>query len=63
MTINKLGRLMMNKKGPSEKKRKLYKNIINSIILYGAPVWAKVTECPNIAKKIRAMQRKISLRV
>lgn len=62
--INMLSRLMANKKGPSEKKRKLYKNITNSIILYGAPIWAEeINEFPNIAKKIRALQRKISLRV
>lgn len=64
ITINKLGRLMATKKGPSEKKRKLYKNITNSIILYGAAVWAKeLNERPNISKKIHALQRKILLRV
>lgn len=55
---------MVNKRRPSEKKRKLYKNIINSIILYGAPIWTKeVNEYPNIAKKIHVRQRKTSLRV
>lgn len=59
-----LNRLMVNKKGPSEKKERLYKNVANSVVLYGAPVWAEeVTEFPNIAKKIRAVQSKISLRV
>lgn len=35
--MNKLGRLMANKKGPSERKRRLYKNVVNSVILYGCP--------------------------
>lgn len=36
----------------------------NSVVLYSAPVWAEeVTEFPNIANKIRALQRKISFRV
>lgn len=38
--------------------------MINSVVSYGAPVWAEeVNEFPNLAKKIRAVQRKISLRV
>lgn len=55
---------MLNKKGPSERKRKLYENVANSIMVCGAPVWAEeVGESPNIAKKARAVQRRISLRV
>lgn len=53
-------RIMLNKKGPSEKKRKLYQNVTNSIMLYGAPVWAEeVGDFPNRTKKVRATQRKI----
>lgn len=56
LTSNKLMRLMLNKKGPSEKKRKLYQNVANSVILYGAPVWAEeVGDFPNMAKKVRAV--------
>lgn len=64
ITVNKLNKLMANKKGPSESKRKLYQNVANSVLLYGAPVWAEeVNEFPNMVRKIRAVQRKISLRV
>lgn len=64
ITVTKLNRLMTNKKGPSERKRRLYQNIANSIMLYGAPVWTEeVDEFPNIARKVRVVQRKVSLRV
>lgn len=60
----RLGRFMANKKGPSEKKRKLYSNIINSVVLYGAPIWAdEVEQMPKIAQPIRSVQRRVSLRV
>lgn len=64
ITADKLNRLMTNKKEPSERKRKLYQNVANSILLYGAPVWAKeVGQFPNIGRKARAVERNISLRV
>lgn len=62
--VNKLGRIMTNKKGPSEKKRKLYQNVINSILLYGAPVWAEeANKHPKVTGKARAVQRKVAIRV
>lgn len=61
---NKLGRIMINKKGPTEKKRRLYQNVVNSVLLYGAPVRAEeVNENPRRAKEIRTVQRKMALRV
>lgn len=64
ITVTKLNRLMTNKKGPSKRKRRLYLNVANSIMLYGAPVWTEeVGEFPNIARKVRVVQRKVSLRV
>lgn len=36
-----LCRLMPNHKGPREKKRKLYANVVNSVLTYGAPVWCE----------------------
>lgn len=62
--MGRIGRLMANKKGPSEKKRKLYCNVINSIVLYGAPIWAEdVKETSKIAKNILSVQRRAALRV
>lgn len=36
-----LSRLLPNIGGPSTKIRRLYTNVIRSMIMYGAPVWAK----------------------
>jgi len=35
-----LGRLMPNLRSPIEKKRRLYTEIIASVVLYSAPIWA-----------------------
>lgn len=62
--VTKLGRLLFNKKGPTEKKRMLYQNVVNSIMLYGAPVWAEeIREYPRRAKELWAVQKRIALRV
>lgn len=62
--MGRLSRMMANRKGTSEKKRKLYCNIINLIVLYGVPIWAEeVNENPKIAKLVRSVQRRASLRV
>lgn len=67
IVVNKLGKLILNKKGPSERKRRLYQNVMNvmnSVLLYGAPVWAdEVNKHPRMMKKVRALQRKIAIRV
>lgn len=34
-----LGKLMPNLRGPQENKRKLYSNIIQSVVMYGVPIW------------------------
>lgn len=60
--VNKLSKLMLNKKGPSEKKRRLYQNITNSVLLYGAPVWV-INKFSRLTKKVRALQRKVAIRV
>lgn len=39
-----LGRLMPNLKGPREDKRNLYSKVIQSVILYGAPIWCDAFE-------------------
>lgn len=63
-TITRLSRLIANKKGPSEKKRRLYRDVINSILLYGAPIWAdEMREFPRLGAKIRSLQRKTAIRI
>lgn len=62
--MNRLGRLMATKKGPREKKRRLYQNVINSVLLYGAPIWAEeINERVKMASRARAVQRKVVIRV
>lgn len=39
-TLRSMYLLMKNTSGPSEKRRKMYVSMLNSIILYAAPVWA-----------------------
>ncbi|XP_067205341.1 uncharacterized protein [Linepithema humile] len=35
-----LGRLLPNLGGPSNRVRRLYANVVQSVLLYGAPAWA-----------------------
>lgn len=64
IVANNLSRLMLNKKGPTEKKRRLYQNVTSSILLYRAPIWTEeVNLFPKIVNKIWSIQRKVALRV
>lgn len=38
--VRALSRLMPNLRGPGEHKRRLYANVVMSILTYGAPVWS-----------------------
>lgn len=57
-----LGRILPNIFGPGYKTRKLYANVLNSIIMYGAPIWAS---CKGKREKasLVSMQRPITIRV
>ena len=35
-----MARIMPNLGGPKQSKRKLYASVVNSILLYGNPIWA-----------------------
>jgi len=39
--IRMLNNILPNCRGPGERKRRLYLNVVLSIILYGAPIWYK----------------------
>lgn len=51
-----LCRLMPNLRGPGEKKRKLYANVIASVALYGAPIWVDALDS---SRKLRAYMHRI----
>jgi len=57
-----LGCLMPNLRGPLERKRRLYAGIIESVVLYAAPIWS---ESLNIEARrlFRRWQRAIAVRV
>lgn len=55
---------MPNLRGPTERKRQLYANVLASIILYAAPVWAhKASKKGKIQNILRKLHRNISQRV
>jgi len=63
-TFVELIRLMPNLHGPAECKRKLYSNVIHSILLYGSPVWYKeIRNTKKLREKFQRTQRRLALRV
>ncbi|XP_067216676.1 uncharacterized protein [Linepithema humile] len=55
---------MPNCRGPNERKRKLYLNVVLSMMLYGAPVWATSFRENGRAKALmRRLMRRITQRV
>lgn len=58
-----LYRLMPNLRGPEERKRRLYANVIASVTLYGAPIWADtVASSSGLTTRLRRIQRIYVLR-
>lgn len=59
-----LGRLMPNLRGPKETKRKLYANVVLSILLYAAPVWCDaLTSSRRGREKLDRIMKVTNLRV
>lgn len=62
-TAGALSRLLPNLGGPGGRVRRLYVNTVNSVALYGAPVWADaVIASRRIKIQMRRAQRIIALR-
>ncbi|XP_043498388.1 uncharacterized protein LOC122521608 [Polistes fuscatus] len=62
--LRSIGRLLPNLHGPREKKRRLYSSVIHSVLLYGAPVWWRaVVEDQRVRRAVRALQRRVAIRV
>lgn len=62
--VRALSRLMPNFHGPSESKRKLFGNIVQSVIMYGAPIWSsKLMKSAGIQRPLRRVQRLIAIRM
>lgn len=62
--FNSLRALMRSTRGPSEQRRRLYSNVLNSVMLYAAPVWAReITRRKERRALFYNFQRLIALRV
>lgn len=63
--VGSLCRLMPNLRGPGSRKRQLYANVITSIVMYAAPVWAdKFLKVPfKETRLLVALQRRVAIRV
>lgn len=63
-TNGALCRIMPNLRGPDETRRKLYANVVTSIAMYGAPVWAEeINTKKETLKILRYMQKRIALKI
>lgn len=55
---------MPNLRGPSERKRRLHASVMESVALYGAPIWAEAfLESREALRIIRGVQRPVVNRV
>lgn len=62
-TVSSLSRIITNKMGPRTKKRRVLLEVVHSILLYGAEVWADILKQKTYRRKIAAVQRRGALRV
>lgn len=59
-----LGRLMPNLRGPGENKRRLYYNVVSSVIMYGAPIWWKtLAKNKDSLAKLNRIWRMVAIRI
>ncbi|KMQ94776.1 reverse transcriptase [Lasius niger] len=62
--VRALNRLMPNLRGPDERRRRLFANVVHSVILYGAPIWGDVFAKKSCAQPaLYRLQRTIAQRV
>lgn len=61
--VRALNRLMPNLRGPDEKKRRLYGNVVLSVILYGAPVWGDSLGSSRKLGSLVSLQRSLAQRI
>lgn len=61
--ITALGRIMPNLRGPGENKRRLYANVILSILLYGAPIWSEELASRRNGNVFNRVQKTTAIRV
>ncbi|KAJ8911424.1 hypothetical protein NQ315_005957 [Exocentrus adspersus] len=56
--------MMPNIKGPGQfNKRKIWGGVVDSIVLYAAPIWAGAMKIERHRKRVERVQRKVALRI
>lgn len=58
-----LNRLMPNLRGPDERRRRLYANVLLSVMLYGAPVWGNELNSSKRRAALVSLERTVAQRV
>ncbi|CAB0038508.1 unnamed protein product [Trichogramma brassicae] len=58
-----LAKIMPNTGGPRSSQREIYAHVIDSILLYGAPIWRCATETQAFIRQAEAVRRRACLRV
>ncbi|CAB0029805.1 unnamed protein product [Trichogramma brassicae] len=58
-----LARIMPNTGGPRSSRRKLYAHVVDSILLYGAPIWSGAAETQAYIRQAESVHRRACLRV
>lgn len=62
-TAANLARLMPNIKGPDNEKRNILASVVYSTLLYGAPIWGKITRWKKYVNLLEKVQRRVMLRL
>lgn len=62
-TCGALNGLMPNVRGPRQEKRKMLAAVATSVVLYGAPVWARAIQAVTYRRMLLRIQRRLALRV
>ena len=59
-----IGKLTANIGGPGECRRRVYANVVMSVVMYGSPVWAQTVAKDRIIRRDAArLQRQLALRI
>jgi len=61
--VRALNRLMPNLRGPDERRRRLFANVVYSVILYSAPFWGDVLLTSRARFALRRLERSVAQRV
>ncbi|XP_018572067.1 uncharacterized protein LOC108911576 [Anoplophora glabripennis] len=61
--INALSKLMPNIGGPTEQKRKILGSVAQSVMMYGAVLWADAMYVATYRDALHIVQRRIALRI